>query len=195
MARSSVPGNSKYAMAVQIAGAIAFASLDQTNPVGLMALGSRAMHCPADQSRRSVLAWLQQLRRGDFTEQTEIGPRIHQLAARLQNTACFIVLSDLHDPSGNLALQTLAQRHDVALIRLMDPVENHVPLRGIFRAREAETHTEYVSTSRGKRAYCHSIEVLTRAGISSLCLTVGDPFVASLRHFLAQRTQRRKNLP
>jgi uncharacterized protein (DUF58 family) len=195
MALSSVRGTSKYAVAVQIAGALALASLDQTNPVGLLALGSRSLHAPASQSRNALLGWLQQLRRGDFQEHTLLGDRFQNLAARLQHTACLIVLSDLHDPSGIHPLQTLAQRHDVALIHLRDPAEDPSHIRGVFRAREAETGSTFVATHRSSRRTSCDLSPLTRAGIACLSLTVGQPFVAALRHFLSQRSGRRKFLP
>lgn len=191
MALSSLRGTSKYAVAVQIAGALALKSLDQTNPVGLLALGSRALHAPPAQSRQAVLTWLQQLRRGDFTEHTLLGDRLQNLAARLSNTALLIVLSDLHDPSGIPALRTLAQRHDMAVLHLQDPAERHPAVGGIFRAREAETGAEFVATARRTRALCNDTTPLTQAGISCLTLTVGEPFLPALRHFFAQRSGRR----
>jgi uncharacterized protein (DUF58 family) len=193
MALSSVKGTSKYAVAVQIAGALALATLDQTNPVGLLALGSRTLHAPAQQSRQAVLAWLQQLRRGDFTEKTLLGTRLQNLAARLHNTAFLIVLSDLHDPSGVPALRTLAQRHDTAVLHLQDPSELHAPAPGIFRAREAESGVEFASTARRTRRLCNDTRPLTEAGISCLSITVGTAFLPALRHFLSQRSGRRSH--
>jgi uncharacterized protein (DUF58 family) len=192
MALSSVPGTSKYSLAVQIAGALALATLDQTNPVGLLALGSRSLHAPVSPSRRAVLGWLQQLRRGDFNESTVLGPRLQNLAARLQNTSLLLVLSDLHDPSGIPALRSLAQQHDVAVVHLLDPSEQRPRVRGIFRAREAETQTQFVTTGARSRTVCHDPAALLQAGISYLPLTVGEPFVSPLRHFLSQRVHRKK---
>lgn len=193
MAHSSVAGTSKYALAVQIAGALALATLDQTNPVGLLAVGSRTLHAPADQSRRTVLGWLQQLRRGDFSEHTLLGSRLQNLAARLKNTSVLILLSDLHDPTAAAALCTLAQRHDVIVLHLEDPSERRPAARGIHRAREAETGTEFTSTGRRKRTLCNDTSRLVQAGISCLRITVGEPFVAPLRQFLSQRSGRRKS--
>jgi uncharacterized protein (DUF58 family) len=192
MVLSSVAGTSKYAMAVQIAGALALATLDQTNPVGLLALGSRSLHAPANQSRRAVLGWLQQLRTGDFREQTLLGERLQNLAARLQNTSVLLVLSDLHDPSGIPALRSLAQRHDVAVLHLQDPSEQSPRVRGIFRAREAETHRSFVSTGNRSRTLCNDVSALTQAAIPCLQLIVGKPFNSSLRHFLTQHANRKK---
>jgi hypothetical protein len=117
---------------------------------------------------------------------------LQNLAARLQNTSLLLVLSDLHDPSGIPALRSLAQQHDVAVVHLLDPSEQRPRVRGIFRAREAETQTQFVTTGARSRTVCHDPAALLQAGISYLPLTVGEPFVSPLRHFLSQRVHRKK---
>ena len=191
MVLSSVPGASKYSVALQIAGAIALASLDQSNPVGILALGSRNLHAPAEKSRRSVLGWINQLRTASLGESTCIGTKLRALAAQLRQTSLLIVLSDLHDPSAAPSLRTLAQQHDCAVIHLQDPIETQPARLGIFRAREAETGDCFTATQTLKRvARTHPADI-TAADISYHRIVVGTDFVAPLRHFIAHRNGRR----
>ena len=191
MVLSSVRGTSKYQVALQIAGALALASLNQSNPVGLLALGSRELHAPADNSRRSVLGWIQQLQAASFTESTCVGTKLRALGAQLRQTSLLLVLSDLHDPSATASLCSLAQQHDCAVIHLQDPMETHRPRLGIFRAREAETGNSFTATHSFKRNSEVIPSELIAADISYHRIVVGTEFVAPLRHFLAHRIGRR----
>lgn len=191
MVLSSVRGNSKYQIALQIAGALALASLNQSNPVGLLAVGSRQLHAPADNSKQSILGWINQLRSASFGESTCVGMKLRSLGAQLRQTSLLILLSDLHDPLAAASLRTLAQQHDCAVIHLQDPAETQIPRLGIFRAREAETGVSFTATRHFKRPPASDASELVAADISYLRVLVGAEFVAPLRHFLSTRLGRR----
>jgi uncharacterized protein (DUF58 family) len=191
MLLSSMRANSKYQIALQIAGAIALASLRQSNPVGILAVGSRQLHSPANSSKRSILGWLNQLRSASYEESTRVGEKLRALAAQLKQTSVLILLSDLHDPLAHASLRTLAQQHDCAVVHLQDPVETQLPRLGIFRAREAETGIPFTATRHFNRSPAFNPSELAAADISYLKILVGTEFVGPLRHFLLQRIGRR----
>ena len=191
MVLSSVRATSKYQIALQIAGALALASLNQSNPVGLLAVGSRQLHAPADNSKQSVLGWINQLRSVSFSESTCVGTKLRALGAQLKQTSLLILLSDLHDPLAPASLRTLAQQHDCAVIHIQDPAETRIPRLGIFRAREAETGVSFTATRHFKRTPSSDPADLAAADISYLRILVGAEFVAPLRHFLSHRLGRR----
>src|SRR5262249_44126903 len=130
---------SKYAVAVHIAGGLAFACLDRISPVGVVGVGGRDFRVEPSLSADQVMQWLHRLRRFRYDEDTALGRRIAELAPTLTNRALVIVLSDLHDPQALPALKLLAQKHDCAVLQLTDPAERGLRGGGFLRAREAET--------------------------------------------------------
>ena len=74
---------SKYMVAAQIAGGIAFACLDRVSPVGLLGTGQRELRVNPSLSKDEVMQWLVKLRRFRVGERT-LARRITELNARLR---------------------------------------------------------------------------------------------------------------
>jgi uncharacterized protein (DUF58 family) len=179
---------SKYAAALHLAGALAFACLDRISPVGLIGVGGRELRIAPSLSRVRALEWLHQLRRFRYDEPTAVGRRVAELAPVLASRSLVLVLSDLHDPDAMEALKVLAQRHDVAVFQLLDPAERGLPGGGFLRAREAETGRGFVT--RASRAWTDPEQLaggLRQAGIDHLVIETDRPFAARLRHFCRSR--------
>lgn len=179
---------SKYAVAVHIAGGLAFACLDRVSPVGVVGVGGRTIRMEPSLSRPQVLQWLHAFRRFRYDEPTTLGRRVAELAPTLANRCLVIALTDLHDDGAVPALKLLAQRHDVAVIRLQDPAEGGVRGAGFLRAGEAETGRVFVT--RGGTAWADpetTARQLKRAGVDHLLVRTDRPFVADLRNFLKGR--------
>src|SRR5947209_6836791 len=109
---------SKYAVAVHIAGGLAFACLDRVSPVGVVGVGGRDVRVEPSLSRGQVLQWLHAFRRFRYDEPTALARRVAELAPSLTSRCLVVVLSDLHEDDAVPALKLLAQRHDVVVIRL-----------------------------------------------------------------------------
>src|SRR3954447_7116126 len=157
---------SKYAVAVHVAGGLAFACLDRVSPVGVVGVGRREFRIEPSLSRDQVLQWLHRLRQFRYDEPTALGRRIAELAPQLTSRALVIVLSDLHDPHALPALKLLAQKHDVVVLQLQDPAERDLRGSGFLRAQEAETGRPFVT--HGRRRWLDPavvVEQLKRAGI------------------------------
>ncbi|MDY3553734.1 DUF58 domain-containing protein [Gemmata sp. JC717] len=179
---------SKYAVAVHIAGALAFACLDRVSPVGVLGVGGRDVRLEPSLSRAAVLRWLHEFRRFRYDEHTTLGRRVAELAPTLPNRCLVVALSDLHDPTAVPALKLMAQRHDVIVIQPQDPAEQGVAGTGFLRAGEAETGRVFVT--RGSRRWVdaeRTARQLKRAGVDHLLVRTEQPFVADLRNFLIGR--------
>ena len=179
---------SKYAVAVHIAGGLAFACLDRVSPVGLVGAGGRGFRIVPSVSKDQIMQWLHRLRHFRYDETTRLSCRIAELSSSLTERALVIVLSDLHDPRAIASLKHLAQLHDVALLQLRDPAEDHLRGSGFFRAQEAETGRAFVT--HGRRQWLDQKEVqqqLKSAGIDHLLIRTDEPFVVKLRHFFRSR--------
>src|SRR5262245_62141506 len=170
---------SKYAIAVHIAGGLAFACLDRISPVGVVGVGGRDYRVEPSMSRARILQWLHAFREFRYDEPTTLGRRVTQLAPTLANRCLVIVLSDLHDAAAVPALKPLAQGHDVVVIQLQDPAETGMRGAGFLRAGEAETGRVFV-THAGRSWTDPEVtgRELKRAGIDHLLLRTDRPFVA-----------------
>jgi uncharacterized protein (DUF58 family) len=179
---------SKYAIAVHLAGALAFASLSRASPVGVVGIGSREFRIEPSLSSPQVLQWLHRLRRYRYDEETAVGRRIAELAPMLPSRAVIIVLSDLHDPSALPALKLLAQKHDCAVVQLQDPAEQGLRGSGFLRAREAETARAFVTHGRARWLSPQVVAAqLKQAGIDHLRIATDEPFVEKVRNFFRSR--------
>lgn len=179
---------SKYGLAVQVAGAVALASLQRLAPVGLLGVGERPLRVEPSLSREQVLVGLHRLRRYRLDEVTTLGRKLLELAPRLSERSLVLVISDLHDEDALPALERLALQHDCAVIRTLDPAETGVSGGGFVRAREAESERGFVG--RLARAGIDPQELasrLHRQRIDHLLLSTDESPAHRLRHFLRTR--------
>ncbi len=179
---------SKYELALQIAGGLAFACLDRVSPVGVLGVGEQDLRIEPSLSRDRVMQWLMKLRKFRYDETTSLGKRIVELSPTLINRALIIVLSDLHDSEAPSQLKRLAQKHDCVVVQLQDPAELGLRGSGFLRAREAETGKDFVT--HGRRQWVDPTIVsreLKRAGVDHLVIDTDQPFAHKLRHFFAAR--------
>lgn len=187
MTLSSVE-RSKYEIALFIAGGVALASLDRVSPVGVACVGDRDVRVEPSLSNVQVLGWLQRLRRFRYDEGTRLGRRINEIAPRLHSRSLLIVLSDLHDEDCVQALKRASQRHDCAVLQLVDPAEERLAGAGFLRAREAETGREF--KSHGRRQHLRQDELaqsLKRGGIDHFVVRTDRTYAGPLRHFFETR--------
>ena len=179
---------SKYAIAVHIAGGLAFACLDRVSPVGIVGVGGRDFRIAPSLSKHQIMQWLYRLRHFRYDESTKLSRRIAELSPSLTDRALVVVLSDLHDPRAIPALKQLAQLHDCAVLQFQDPAEEQLRGSGFFRGQEAETGDAFVT--HGRRQWLdqnHVDEELKRGGIDHLRVRTDEPFVVKLRHCFQSR--------
>ena len=179
---------SKYAVAVHIAGGLAFACLDRVSPVGVLGVGGKDIRIRPSLSKSQVMEWMHRFRNFRYDEPTTLSRRVAELAPSLPSRCLFFVLSDLHDDDALPALKLLAQKHDVIVIRLQDPAETGLRGAGFLRAGEAETGRVFVT--RSSRQFIDpstTARELKRAGVDYLYIQTDLPFVAKLRMFLKAR--------
>jgi uncharacterized protein (DUF58 family) len=179
---------SKYAVAVHIAGGLAFACLDRVSPVGVVGVGGRNLRMEPSLAPGQILEWLHALRHYRYDEATTLGRKITQLAPTLTSRALVVALTDLHDPAAVPALKLLAQRNDVAVIQLRDPAEDGIRGAGFLRAAEAETGRAFVTRSKTRWLDQETIaQELKRSGVDHLLVRPDEPFAADLRMFFKGR--------
>lgn len=190
---------SKYGWSVVIAGALALAALNQNIPVAMRSTGQafdgNDLQFEPSLSRQRVHQWMHLLRNGArFTQRPDsLGEALRQLGIHLPHRSLILLLSDLHEPGSLRALRQLAHRHDVIVLKMVDPVETHPLGGGIFRGAEAETNRTFlVNGKKTPSADTPSLQELRRAGIDILPIAIDDAFLPGLRAFLKQRPSARR---
>ena len=179
---------SKYEIALRVAGGLALACLDRTSPVGVLGCGARDVHIKPSLAKDQVMQWLLRLRRHSFTEPTQMVQRIRELRPTLAARSIIVILSDLHEPGAVHSAALLAQQHEVAVIQLQDPAEVLMPNAGFMRAKEAESGRDFVA--RGRRQMMNQAQIeneLRRGGVDHLLVRTEQPYLHRLRHFFRSR--------
>ena len=150
---------------------------------------------PPTLSRGAALTWAHRLRMYNFSQRTLLSDRLRGLAASLQTRSLIVVLSDLHDVDTIVALELLAAAHELIVLWLEDPAETQPkdgsassPMKGFFRAREAETGRNFLFSKRASLTTHRRIrQELRDAGLEFLHLRVDQPVIPPLQHFLRHR--------
>jgi uncharacterized protein (DUF58 family) len=180
--------HSKYEIAVQIAGALALASLDRISPVGVLGVGGRVLHVEPSLSKDRVLRWLHQLRHYRRDEPTQIASRMAELGTNLSNRALLILISDMHQEHAVPVVKRLGQRHDCCVLQLRDPAERELRGTGFYRARDAESGRSFVMHGRTRWKDAAPLRgELKRGGIDHLLIDTDQPIATRLRQFFAAR--------
>ena len=179
---------SKYELALHVAGGLALACLDRTSPVGVLGCGARDVHIPPSLAKDQVMQWLLRLRRHGLDEQTMLTRRIRELRPTLQSRAIIVILSDLHEEGAAHSAALLAQEHEVAVVQVQDPAEVSLPSGGFLRAQEAESGRPFTARARSQMVDQLRIESeLRKGGVDHLMLRTDEPYLHKLRHFFRAR--------
>ena len=178
----------KYALAVHIAGGLAFACLDRVSPVGIVGVGEEDIRYQPSLSRDQIMQWLHRLRHFDYHQETTLNRKLVEVSTSLKSRALIIVLSDLHEKDCLSSIKRVGQEHDCAVIQLTDPSEVAIRGAGFLRTREAETNESFVS--RGKNIGADQDEIantLKRGGIDHLQIMTDETISHQLRNFFKSR--------
>lgn len=179
---------SKYETALFIAGGLGFACLERVSPVGVVGVGTKALHVQPSLSKTQIMEWLLQMRAFRYDEGTRLAERIGDLTPSLTQKVLMIVLSDLHDPGALKALKRLVQLHDCAVIQLQDPAETSLRGAGLMRAQEAETTREFWAIGRQSHIDQEALQRgLRLGGIDHLLVRTDESYVSALRNFFESR--------
>lgn len=178
----------KYALAVHIAGGLAFACLDRVSPVGIVGVGEEDIRYHPSLSRDQIMQWLHRLRHFDYHQETTLTRKLVEVSTSLSNRALIVILSDLHEKECLTAIKRVGQEHDCAVIQLTDPAEASISGAGFLRAREAESNRAFVTRGRNLGANQEEIaNTLKRGGIDHLQLMTDEPVSHQLRNFFKAR--------
>jgi uncharacterized protein (DUF58 family) len=177
------------------------------NRIGAILYGNQVdTVLPARGGRRQVLQLLHHLQvRRAPAQQTHATRLNHLLQAGAQSirrrSTLFVVSDFISEPGWERTLSQLAQRHDVVVVRLFDPLEAQLPDLGLLPMRDAETGDYLLVDTHDKRFRQRFAELseqreqtlrqtLARSGVDALELRTDDDLIESLVRFCRLRQQR-----
>jgi len=208
---------SKRELAAELASVLAFSATRNNDKVGLMLFTDEVeQYIPPRKGRQHILRVIREIlfhepeRKG-----TNVGAALDTVNRMLKRKAIVFLLTDflqgpdgrLPDPtegSGDAVFRALAltnRRHDLTTILLSDPREMALPEIGLITLEDAETG-QLVELDTGnprvRREYAarnrQRLEALVRglrqAGVGSISLRTGEPYINSLRRYFESRVQR-----
>jgi uncharacterized protein (DUF58 family) len=116
----------------------------------------------------------------------------------LVKRSVIIFISDFLDADPRKSLQRLAAKHDVIVLRVVDPREERFPRRGLIRLIDAESGREQLvplgrsqvsARAEAVRRQLHTD--MRRAAIDSVDVSTAVPYDRTLIRFFQQRIERR----
>ncbi len=201
----------KHLMALELCAVLSRLFTRRGNPVGaLIHRGQAPLFdevVPSGRSRLHVLRLLQTLAkplREGVHAPTALGALLQAAHGQLRRRSTLFVISDCisADP-WQQALMQLAQRHDVVVVRIHDPIETTLPTSGIWPLRDAETGELLWIDAQDQRLRSRFEalrqareldlrETLTRAGVDGLELSTDEPLQNALLDFIRLRHPRQR---
>jgi len=176
------------------------------NRVGAMLYGSGVdTVIPTRGGRRHVLHLLHAMRSRPAAAEsgpTRLRDLLESAAGLIQRRSTLFVVSDfISEPGWERSLGLLAQRHEVVAVRLLDPLELHLPDLGLLTLRDAETGEQVLVDTHdpGFRKRFARIaaqreaelrEALVRAGVDALELSTDADLVDAMVRFIEMRKRR-----
>lgn len=201
----------KRDLAVAAVAAVGFLTARMGNRIGSLLLDSGGLRTlPARSGRAHLQSLLHQVitaPTGDGGGPTDLSPAIHRLGALTGRRGLAVVVSDFLSPPGwQRPLQTLAARHDVLAVEIIDPRELELPDVGLIEVvdpesgerRELQTSNRklrdrYSAAARAQReAIARSIR---DAGGDHLVLRTDRDWLLDLVQFVSLRRRRIDSLP
>lgn len=200
---------SKHLMALELCAVLSRLLTRRGNPVGaLIHRGSEPLFdevVPTGTSRRHVLRLLQILAQPlseAWHAPTELSALLRAAQGQIRRRSTVFILSDCISTSPwREDLARLAQRHDVVLFRLHDPIESQLPSSGIWPLRDAETGELLWIDAQDQAMRRRFAELaqqreqsirdsLLHAGVDGLELSTEEPLQSALVDFIRMRNPR-----
>ncbi len=195
-------GRTKRELAAELAGALAFSAIRDSDRVGLVMFTDEVetFH-PPRKSRQHVLRLIRDLLyRPIERDGTSIKNALAFVNRVVHRPAVVFIISDFIDEGYERMLKAANQRHDVIAVKMLDPRELTLPDVGVAALQDAETgEVLEIDTSDPelrsafeKQASARQLalkEFFHRAKIGHLELRTDRPYQKKLRTFFEQRSR------
>ena len=194
----------RLGVAAQVCALLSFAAASNNDRSGLLTFSDRVERfVPPARGTRHVLRLVRDiLFHPPPHSGTDLAAATDYLSRVLRRRSIIFLLSDFFDAGYEQSLRTLARRHDVVAISLVDPLDLALPDAGMIEVEDAESGERVLvdSSSAGvrRRFRQHALEradqrrnTLAAAGVEEIELRLDEDYVAPLLRYFRRRAARR----
>jgi len=201
---------SKAELAAELCAVIAFSAIANNDKVGLIIFTDQIEEfIPPKKGRRHVLRVIRDVL--SFTPEghgTDIAIALEYLSKVTTRRTVSFLVSDFFEQAEDeaasnyeQALRIASKRHDVIAVTISDPRERELPKLGLMEFQDAETGETVLidlSSRRGRAQFQRLAEeqaqqrsnLFRLAGIDTISLQTGEPYVGELLKFFHMRERR-----
>lgn len=191
----------KKDMQTEIAATLAFSAIQNNDKIGVLFFSDRIeKFIPPKKGRSHVLYIIREMLY--FTPQskkTDIGNAIEFLTSAIKRRCTVFLMSDFYTRDNfENALTICNRKHDVAAIRIYDPIAKELPNIGLVKITDAETgHEMYLDTNSKKIRQSHNNywkrrteeldNIFAKSKVDNVSISTDQDYVKSLLRLFARR--------
>ena len=199
-------GMVKRDMIAEIAAVLSFSAIINNDKVGALFFSDKVeKFIPPKKGRSHLLHIIREvLEYEPQSTGTDLSEALRYLTNALKKRCNAFVLSDLIDadadanPRYEEAIKVAANRHDISVVEVYDPLEREIPNVGLVNIKDSETgRTAWVDTGRRKvrEAYgawfaslrANEDKLLSKYNIDRVKVAVDEDYVKALMMLFSQR--------
>lgn len=197
--------HTKRELIIDIAAAMAMTASLNRDRCGLMLFSDHVerMIRPGKGSRHTQRILRELLTIRPQGRGTSIATAVDTLGRVLKRRALVLLMTDFIDSGFERSLRSLARRHEVVALHILDPREREATAAGLVTLEDPETgRTWLVDLSSGgsRRAYAQGASeeeafvrrICAQARVERVALTTGRPFMPEIVRYFSARGGRRR---
>ena len=194
----------RLGVAAQVCALLSFAAASNNDRSGLLTFSDRVERfVPPARGTRHVLRLVRDiLFHPPPHSGTDLAAATDYLSRVLRRRSIIFLLSDFFDAGYEQSLRTLARRHDVVAISLVDPLDLDLPDAGMIEVEDAESGARMLIDSsdagvrrRFRQQAAERAEqrrsTLAASGVDEIELRLDEDYVAPLLRYFRRRAARR----
>ncbi len=190
----------KRDLAAELSALLAFAALRNHDRVGAALVTDKLELLLHPQRRRNqVLRLVREVLHYPASGRTNLERALQSVLPALRQRSVLFIVSDFVDTPLDRSLKAAAARHDVILLEVSDPRDQHLPPTGPVVLRDAETgRLGVVDGKRAAAVFHHQrlrqrqelLSLAGQLGVDHLEIGTGRPYLSALVRFFEQRRRR-----